>query len=153
MGHLLSQSGPLDRRTFLSRAGGGMGAIALASLLAREGRLQAATGNVERPLAPTPPHFEPRAQRVIYLFMHGGPSHVDLFDPKPELIKQAGQPLPDSVGPVMTRRKVAQNPLLAPVKPFRPRGKSGLEISDFLPHMAELADELCVLRSPAMATA
>ncbi len=124
-----------------------MGAIALASLLAREGRLQAATGNVERPLAPTPPHFEPRAQRVIYLFMHGGPSHVDLFDPKPELIKQAGQPLPDSVGPVMTRRKVAQNPLLAPVKPFRPRGKSGLEISDFLPNMAELADELCVVRS------
>ena len=80
----------------------------------------------------------PRARRVIYLFMHGGPSHVDLFDPKPELVALAGQPLPDSFGPVMTRRKVAQNPLLAPVKPFRPRGESGLEISDFLPHLAEL---------------
>ncbi len=79
--------------------------------------------------------------------MHGGPSHVDLFDPKPELEKYAGSPLPDSVGPVMTRRKVAQNPLLGPVKPFRPRGASGLPISDFLPHMAEVADELCVLRS------
>ena len=78
--------------------------------------------------------------------MHGGPSHVDLFDPKPELVRCAGQPLPESVGPVMTRRKVAANPLLAPVKPFRPRGESGLEVSDFLPHMAELADELCVLR-------
>jgi hypothetical protein len=79
--------------------------------------------------------------------MHGGPSHVDLFDPKPDLIAQAGQPLPESVGPVMTRRQVARNPLLAPVRPFRPRGNSGLQISDFLPHMAELADELCVLRS------
>jgi hypothetical protein len=84
---------------------------------------------------------------VIWLFMHGGPSHVDLFDPKPELEKYAGQPLPDSFGEVMTRRKVAKNPLLGPVKPFRPRGQSGLEISDFLPHIAECADDLCVIRS------
>ncbi len=92
-------------------------------------------------------HFKPRAKRVIWLFMHGGPSHVDLFDPKPDLIKYAGQPLPESFGQVMTRRKVARNPLLAPIKPFQPRGKSGLEISDFLPHIAECADELCVIRS------
>jgi hypothetical protein len=84
---------------------------------------------------------------VIWLFMHGGPSHVDLFDPKPELIRHAGKPLPDSYGAVETRRKVAQNPLLAPVKPFRKHGQSGIEISDFLPHMAELADEMCVIRS------
>src|SRR5262249_28097254 len=86
-------------------------------------------------------------QRVIYLFMHGGPSQVDLFDPKPELIKAAGKPLPESYGMVMTRRKVANNPLLAPVKPFRPRGESGLAISDFLPQMAKCEDDLCVLRS------
>jgi hypothetical protein len=79
--------------------------------------------------------------------MHGGPSHVDLFDPKPELTTWSGQPLPPSYGEVMTRRKVATNPLLAPVMPFRPRGESGLEISDFLPHIAACADELCVLRS------
>jgi hypothetical protein len=79
--------------------------------------------------------------------MHGGPSHVDLFDPKPDLVRLGGQPLPDSFGPVMTRRKVAQNPLLPPVRPLRPRGQSGLEISDFLPQLAERADELCVLRS------
>ena len=79
------------------------------------------------------PHFEPRVKRVIWLFMHGGPSHVDLFDPKPDLIKYAGQPLPESFGMVMTRRKVAENPLLAPIKPLRPRGESGLEVSDFLP--------------------
>jgi hypothetical protein len=136
----------------LAQAGGGLGAIALASLLSGDGLLEAATKastatSPARPLAPKPSHVEPRARRVIYLFMHGGPSHVDLFDPKPDLIEHAGQPLPDSVGPVMTRRQVARNPLLGPVKPFRPRGNSGLPISDFLPQMAEVADELCVLRS------
>ena len=113
-------------------------------MLRGEIRAESAASN---PLAAQKPHFEPRAKRVIYLFMHGGPSHVDLFDPKPDLIKYGGQPLPDSFGPVMTRRKVAANPLLPPIKPFQPRGKSGLEISDFLPHLAECADDLCVLRS------
>ena len=93
------------------------------------------------------PHFAPRAKRVIWLFMHGGPSHVDLFDPKPALIEHAGKPLPESFGEVMTRRKVARNPLMAPVKPFRRHGRSGLEISDFLPHIASCADDLCVIRS------
>ncbi|HEY2253671.1 MAG TPA: DUF1501 domain-containing protein, partial [Planctomycetaceae bacterium] len=87
------------------------------------------------------------AARVIWLFMHGGPSHVDLFDPKPDLIKYGGQPLPESFGPVMTRRKVAQNPLLPPVMPFSRHGQSGLQISSFLPHIAECADEMCVIRS------
>ncbi len=142
-----SDRSPLSRRAFLSQAGGGFGAIALTSLLSREASAAAASTAPVSPLTPRPTHFEPRVKRVIYLFMHGGPSHVDLFDPKPELIKHAGQPLPESVGPVMTRRKVAANPLLGPIKPFKPRGQSGLEISDFLPHMAEVADELCVLRS------
>jgi hypothetical protein len=135
-----------NRRRFLRQAGGGFGTIALAALLARDGSLRAAD-TTSRPLAPRPAHLVPRARRVIYLFMHGGPSHVDLFDPKPELIRRAGEPLPDSVGPVMTRRKVAQNPLLAPVAPLRPRGESGLEVSDMLPELGALADELCVLRS------
>ena len=99
------------------------------------------------PLAPRPAHFAPRAKRVIHLFMHGGPSHMDLWDPKPDLIKYAGKPIPESFGPVMTRRAVGKNTLLAPLKPFRKRGQSGLEISDFLPHMSALADEFCVLRS------
>jgi hypothetical protein len=98
-------------------------------------------------LANSRPHFPAKAKRVIWLFMHGGPSHVDLFDPKPELTRYAGKPLPDSYGNVETRRKVAQNPLLAPVKPFQKRGQSGIEVSDFLPAMAELADEMCVIRS------
>ena len=98
-------------------------------------------------LADSRPHFPAKAKRVIWLFMHGGPSHVDLFDPKPELTRYAGKPLPDSYGNVETRRKVAQNPLLAPVKPLQKRGQSGIEVSDFLPAMAELADEMCVIRS------
>jgi hypothetical protein len=124
-----------------------MGAIALASLLTEQSLALAGEQNPGDPLRAKKPHFAPRAKRVIYLFMHGGPSHVDLFDPKPDLTKYAGKPLPESFGKVMTRRKVAQNPLMAPVKPFRPRGESGLEISDFLPHTAELADDLCLLRS------
>jgi hypothetical protein len=146
--HPEQSSASVDRREFLRHAGGGIGVVALASLLARDGLLHAATRpDAARPLAPKPAHFAPKARRVIYLFMHGGPSHVDLFDPKPELIKHAGQPLPTSAGPVMTRRKVAHNPLLGPVKPFRQHGQSGLAISDFLPHMARHADRLCVVRS------
>ena len=99
------------------------------------------------PLAPRQTHFGPRAKRVIWLFMHGGPSQVDLFDPKPELVRLSGQPLPESFGQVMTRRNVARNPLLGPIRPFRKRGESGLEISDFLPEIAKHADKLCVLRS------
>jgi hypothetical protein len=131
---------PSSRRSFLAQAGGGMGMLALASLLSGERTTLAAPREQS-------PHFEPRVKRVIWLFMHGGPSHVDLFDPKPDLARLAGEPLPESFGAVMTRRKVAENPLLAPVKPLRPRGESGLEVSDFLPEIARFADDLCVIRS------
>lgn len=122
-----------------------MGLLALQSLLTNEAAQASESSN--NPLAPKSPHFEPRAKRMIWLFMHGGPSHVDLFDPKPELDKYGGQPLPESFGQVMTRRDVAKNPLLPTVRPFRKRGESGLPVSDFLPHIAEMADELCVIRS------
>ncbi|PHR93442.1 MAG: hypothetical protein COA78_32930 [Blastopirellula sp.] len=135
----------INRRELLQASVGGLGCFALNSLLAGDQKCNA--DDNQNPLGPKPTDFEPRAKRVIWLFMHGGPSHVDLFDPKPELDKYAGKPLPESFGQVMTRRKVAQNPLLGAIKPFRPRGKSGLEISDFLPHTAELADDLCVIRS------
>ena len=109
-------------------AGGGIGMMALQSLLLGEQTSAAdrqGSGSASQPTT----HFAPRAKRMIWLFMHGGPSHVDLFDPKPELTRYAGQPLPESFGKVMTRRKVAKNPLLAPIRPFRPRGESGLQIS------------------------
>jgi hypothetical protein len=133
-----------NRRQFLSAAGGGFGALALASLLADDARpseLAPATGSVKAP------HFTPRVKRVIWLFMHGGPSHVDLFEHKPELIKLGGQPIPDSFGEVMTRRKVAQNPLLPPVKPLRQHGQGGHWVSDLLPETAQLADDLCLMHS------
>ena len=133
----------LNRRGFLAHAGSGLGAAALAALLA-EARPNAALG-AESSIRQ--PHFAPRAKRVVWLFMHGGPSHVDLFDHKPELKRLAGKTLPESFGQVSTRRKVAQNPLLPPVKPLRQRGEAGLYVSDFLPHLAEHADDLCVLRS------
>ncbi len=133
--------GFVSRRKFLRSAGGGIGMMALQSLLS------SSLSAHDSKSAPAGPHFPPRATRMIWLFMHGGPSHVDLFDPKPELSRLAGQGVPESFGKVMTRRNVAQNPLLPAIKPFRPRGKSGLPISDFLPHLGEVADDLCVIRS------
>ena len=131
-----------NRRAFLQSAGGGIGLLALQHLMQQEVRAEEdATSSA------LSPHFNPKAKRMIWLFMHGGPSHVDLFDPKPELVKYSGKPIPGSFGKVMTRRAVAKNPLLAPLRPFRKRGKSGLEISDFLPNIANLADDLCVVRS------
>jgi hypothetical protein len=145
-----SHASRASRREFLFRAGGGFGALAASWMLHHDGWLavaKAAAGADRNPLQSRPPHVVPRAKRVIYLFMHGGPSHVDLFDPKPELRRLAGQPLPESFGAVMTRRKVAANPLLAPICRFRPHGESGLEISDLLPEIAKFADNLCVIRS------
>jgi hypothetical protein len=130
-----------SRREFLAQAGNGFGLLALSWLL------QSDAARAANPLASKPPHFEPKARRVISLFMHGGPSHLETFDPKPELQRLAGQPLPESFGRVMTRRKVAQNPLLATKRTFRKCGDSGVEISDFLPHLSGCADDLAVIRS------
>lgn len=130
-----------NRRQFLARAGGGAGMLAMANM---ESARHAFANTIESSATHA---SAARAKRVIWLFMHGGPSHVDLLDPKPVLEKYGGQPLPKSFGNVMTRRDVAKNPLLPSVRKFQPRGKSGLEISDFLPHLAEHADDICVVRS------
>tara|TARA_R110002096_G_scaffold147671_16_gene307691 strand:+ start:25366 stop:26775 length:1410 start_codon:yes stop_codon:yes gene_type:complete len=125
------------RRSFLRSAGKGLGGIALSAMLGQDA---AASERVIQ-------RIKPRAKRVVWLFMHGGPSHLDLWDPKFSLYRYEGQPLPDSYGPVETRRRVAKNPLMAPVRPFQPRGESGLMMSEMLPSMAEVADELCVIKS------
>jgi len=142
---------PTSRREFLRRGGCGFGMVALASLLDAEGLLAASSSPTAKmtppnPLLPKPPHFQPKARNVIFLFMSGGPSHVDLFDPKPDLIRLAGQPIPESFGAFKTRRAVAKNKLLAPVRPFHKRGQSGIEVSDFLPHLAGCVDDICLLR-------
>src|SRR5438046_273158 len=138
---------PFDRRSFLRTAGGGFGAIALAALLAEEGKLVAEDGRDQPdPLAPKAPHHEPSAKRVIFLFMSGGPSHVDTFDPKPELTRLNGEKLPESFGPVKTRRGVDKNKLLASKRTFKKHGKSGIEVSDWFPEIAKQIDDICLLR-------
>lgn len=136
---------PSSRRAFFKRSGTGLGTVALAMLLGQP-KLSAVEAVHENPLAPKRPHFVPRAERVVFLFMSGGPSHVDLFDPKPELMRLAGQPIPDSFGSFKTRRAVAKNKLLAPCRPFASHGECGMQISAFLPHIATQADEICLLR-------
>jgi hypothetical protein len=116
-------------------------------LLKADGLLAAEGAGSHLPAEPVPrTHFPARARNVIFLFMSGGPSHVDLFDPKPELMRLAGQPIPESFGTFKTRRNVARNKLMPPLRPFRPRGQTGIEVSDFLPHIAEHMDEICLLR-------
>src|SRR5258706_10833985 len=98
-----------SRRDFLANAGSGLGALALAAMLDADG-LHAA--DVRDPLKPKAPHFKPTAKSVIWLFMEGGPSHIDLFDPKPKLQEMAGQPMPASFGKVITAMGTASNTLM-----------------------------------------
>jgi hypothetical protein len=137
----------LSRREVLCRIGGGFGALGLASLLA-DGDLLASTRQLltgaKNPLAPRPPHFPARARRVIYLFMNGGPSHVDTFDPKPALSKYAGQALPQTM--VKTGRKQVGKLMASPFK-AQPYGQSGITITELFPNVARCIDDICVLRS------
>jgi len=126
----------LSRRDWLLSAGGGFGALALNALQA-----------AENPLAAKKPQFPARAKRVIFLFMEGGPSHLDTFDPKPLLNQHAGKPIPDSFGSVILPMGESRSPLLASKRKWKRHGKSGLWVSDWLPHMAEHADDLAVIRS------
>ena len=130
-----------DRRVFLRSAGAGFGALAFAAMLAEEAKADAPD-----PLAPKKTHFEPTAKRVIFLFMSGGPSHVDTFDPKPDLQRLHGEKLPASFGPVKTRRGVDKNKLLASKRTFKKYGQAGIEVSDWLPNIAGCVDDLCLLR-------
>jgi hypothetical protein len=132
-----------SRRDFLTRAGGGLGLLALVDLLAQDAGAEAPAN----PLAARPPHFQPRARSVIQIFIDGGPSHVDLFDPKADLTKLHGKQLPDSFErPITAMGKTAYTPLLASKRTFKQHGQSGLWISDWLPELATCADDLAVLR-------
>jgi hypothetical protein len=134
-----------SRRDFLLRAGGGCGALALTWMLAREAR--AADKSPANPLAARKPHHEARAKAVIFLFMVGGPSQVDLFDPKPDLTNNHGQPLPPSFGKPVSQFTKGDTPLLASTRKFQKHGKSGLEVSDLMPHLAGCVDDIAFLRS------
>jgi len=138
------------RRDFLFRAGGGFGALALSHVLSGGGSpAQDAEEIIPalNPLAAKKPHYAASAKRVIFLFMEGGPSHIDLFDPKPRLNELAGQPLPPSFKRVITAMGEVNSPLLACKREWKRHGQSGLWVSDWLPHIAECADDLAVIRS------
>ncbi|MBZ5619193.1 MAG: DUF1501 domain-containing protein [Acidobacteriia bacterium] len=133
------------RRRFFQEAAGGIGTIALAQLMEREGRGATPESN---PLAPRKPHFAPKARNVIFMFMEGGPSQIDLFDPKPELKKWSGQPLPASMTKDLRLAFTKPNAaVLASPRTFTPYGQSGIEFSDYIPHIGSCADDLCLVRS------
>lgn len=134
----------LTRREFLRRCGMGLGSLALAHLLADNGFLaRAGTGESVNPLAPKPPHFPSRTKHVIHFFLNGGPSHVDTFDPKPELDRYNGKALP--IENLRTERKTGAA-FASPFK-FRKYGQSGIEVSDLFPKIGECIDDIAVIRS------
>lgn len=137
-----------SRRDFLLRAGSGFGAVALTYMLAREGFFARASRDFPADLlAPKEPHHPPRAKSVIWLFMEGGPSHLDLFDPKPLLKQLAGQPMPESFGRPITAMGTANNTLMPDRRTWRRHGQSGIWVSDWYPHVAQHVDEMTVFRS------
>ena len=136
----------LSRREWLAKAGSGFGLLALADLLAAESSRPASeeANRAAQPFAVRPPHLPPRAKRVIFLYMPGGPSHVDLFDPKPRLLQDNGKPLPFEK-PKLERTKTG-NLLASPWK-FSQHGQSGTPVSELLPHIGDCIDDICVIRS------
>jgi len=141
----------LDRRGFLRDTGSGLGGIALASLLGpAAGAAEPIRPVIDpaRPLAPRPPHFQPRAKRVLVIFCSGALSHVDTFDYKPELLRLHDTPLPESVsGEKVITFQGEQGNLIKPQWEFRPRGQSGTMTSDLLPRLGALADRMCFIHS------
>ena len=138
-----------SRRDFLCRAGGGFGSLALTYLLHRDGFFaRAGTAGGSGFLGPKKPHHPAKARSVIWLFMEGGPSHVDLFDPKPELQRLAGQPMPESFDRPFTANKgTADNTLMPSKRSWKQHGESGIWVSDWYPHTAQHVDDMAVIRS------
>src|SRR4051794_37787429 len=132
--------GPLSRRAMLRNSAAGFGYLALLDLLAADGPARREPG----PLAPRSPHHPARAKRIIFLFMKGGPSHVDTFDPKPLLQRDHGKPYP------FARPRVTFAPtgaLLASPWKFRKHGRLGMDVSELFPHLAQCVDDMCFIHS------
>jgi hypothetical protein len=135
-----------SRREFFTQAGSGLAGLALASMLAENG--YAGPAVAVDPLLPKKPNHVPTAKSVIFLFMEGGPSHVDLFDPKPLLTKLDGKPVPDSIGkPSQTSRGTAHNTLMASRRKWKQYGQSGIWVSDWYANIGEHVDDMTVIRS------
>ena len=141
----------MNRRDFLRYGGTGLGGIALAALLAEQRLLGATKSPIrpqyspEHPYAPRPPHFTPKAKNVLVIFCSGACSHLETWDYKPELFRRNGQPMPG--GDKLITFQGQNGNLTQPLWEFKPRGQSGKMISDLLPNLAELADDLCFVHS------
>ena len=153
--HSISHSGRrlLSRRTFLQDTSNGLGAIAMTYLLNSQGLLSAQNKQIairpdidpQKPLAARTPHFVPKAKKVLVIFCSGGFSHVDSWDYKPELIRRHNQPMPGA-SDLITFQGEQGNLIQSPYT-FKPRGESGKYISDLIPNLAELADDMCFIHS------
>lgn len=130
-----------DRRRFLKEVACGVGMMGLSSLLG-------ADAPPSNPLAPKKPHFPGKAKNIIFMFMEGGPSQMDLFDPKPALQKISGQSLPESLTSQLRLAFIKKDAkVLASPRVFKPHGQSGIGMSDYIPHIASCADDICLVRS------
>lgn len=126
---------------------GPCGSLALSWFLSQEGFAASIGADNLNPLAPRLSHFPAKAKSVIFMFMVGGPSQIDLFDPKPELNRLNGQPLPPSFGKPVSQFTKGDTPILGSTRKFQKHGKSGIEVSDLVPNLAQCVDDICFLRS------
>ncbi|MFT5525061.1 MAG: hypothetical protein ACI9HK_003027, partial [Pirellulaceae bacterium] len=136
-----------SRRDFLRATSCGFGSLALSAMLQQQLAAETSKDDGKSPLAVKQPHFAPKAKRIIFLFMSGGPSQMDLFDNKPELVKSSGKPIPYKLPVTEATVGLENTRLLGPVSGFKHQGECGLYMSDLLPHTARHADDLCVLRA------
>ena len=136
-----------DRRNFLTTSANGVGLLALASALADDGRLRA--GPETNPLLPKPPHFAPKAKNCICIYLEGAPSQIDLFDPKPKLNELHKQKLPESftknVRFAFLQKETAT--ILGSPRTWKKYGRCGMDLSDYVPHLGTIADDICLVRS------
>ncbi|HIF32812.1 MAG TPA: DUF1501 domain-containing protein [Planctomycetaceae bacterium] len=142
-----TQSSTTSRRNFLRATSCGFGSLALSAMLQQQAATETSRDDGKSPLAARRPHFPPRAKRIIFLFMSGGPSQMDLYDYKPELVKGSGKPIPYKLPETEATVGLENTRLLGPTSDFKHQGECGLYMSDLLPHTARHADDLCVLRA------
>src|ERR1700688_3936178 len=138
-----------SRRDFLTSSASGVGLLALASLFKEQGLLAADVPDASNPLAPKAPHFAPKAKACICIYLEGAPSQLDLFDPKPKLNELHGQKLPESMTKnvrfAFIQKEGAR--LMGSPRKFTKHGQCGMDLSDFLPHLATCADDMALIRS------
>ena len=141
----------INRRHFFDRSATGIGVAALSSLFRRDGLIAAGDSSKRLNGISGVPHFAPKAKRIIYLFQNGAPTHIDLYDYKDQLPKLHGKPVPEEYFKGKRFSTMTGNPagklMLQPVEPFKQHGQSGAWVSNFLPHIAKSADDICFIKS------